>query len=85
MYELSFTVADLHYKGGSFYCANGKCTVPSWWLDGDNDCGDGSDEGETKFIPISRAILQFTITSILGNSLDWSIFTDINNVSSPLL
>jgi len=27
-----------------FTCANGRCTPPSWVCDGENDCGDLSDE-----------------------------------------
>ena len=56
---------QLECKGGAFYCSNGKCTVPSWRLDGDNDCGDGSDEG-IYVINVTECI---TSPSVFGSHL----------------
>jgi hypothetical protein len=33
-------------RKGSFTCLNGFCRSPSWVLDGSDDCGDKSDEGQ---------------------------------------
>lgn len=35
-----------------FPCENGRCIPKSWKCDSENDCGDGSDEGDfcSKFI-----------------------------------
>ena len=37
-----------------FPCENGRCIPKSWKCDSENDCGDGSDEGDfcSKFISI---------------------------------
>ena len=41
---LSCTTAAEECKDQFFSCANNKCVRESWVCDGDDDCGDGSDE-----------------------------------------
>lgn len=45
-YLLLFTILDTQFQcqPNEFQCDNKKCVLKVWRCDGDNDCGDSSDE-----------------------------------------
>lgn len=41
-----YFVADVNCTADEFTCANGRCIQKRWFCDGQDDCGDHSDEGD---------------------------------------
>lgn len=42
----SCAIANTTCEATEFPCENGRCIPKSWKCDSENDCGDGSDEGD---------------------------------------
>lgn len=42
--EVRFFLENTTCKPGDYQCANGQCIAASWQCDGEDDCGDKSDE-----------------------------------------
>jgi hypothetical protein len=41
-----FSSTDVNCTADEFTCANGRCIQKRWFCDGQDDCGDNSDEGD---------------------------------------
>ena len=51
IYFRYFRSASCPAESGKFLCNNGMCTQASWVCDGQNDCGDNSDEQSCEGTP----------------------------------
>ena len=51
IYFRYFRSASCPAESGKFLCSNGMCTQASWVCDGQNDCGDNSDEQNCEGTP----------------------------------
>ena len=55
----SVTVIDTCHKDLEFMCRNGECIAAAWHCDGDEDCGDSSDEIDCGKLTVSLFLLAF--------------------------